>query len=139
MATLDPINALPSLDSEGWVTNIDQLIDRVLSYTFLSDASQSTMFKGYITSVQAIIQKNGDDALGLQEDMRMGLDNTFRRWFDKIEIDVRVQDVVPGSAQLNIEIYLEVSYRGESRKVASVAEFYNGIFRRIVDINEGRA
>lgn len=138
MAIKVSLNAIPTLSSEGWVTNIDQRIDRILAYMLVSDASQSTFFQGSVNSVQAILQRYGGEEVDLQDAIRELLRRAFERSFERSSVDVRVRERSPGSNELIVEFYIEVSDKGETRNVGASAEYINGVFQRINDINEGR-
>ena len=56
---------LPTLSSSGFVSGIAEKADRLMSYYFVSEDSQSNLYRGQITSLPKQIQLLGNDEQAL--------------------------------------------------------------------------
>lgn len=129
--------ALPTLSSEGWVTDIARKVDRALAYAFLTDGLQSNIYRTEITSIQTLIQENVNDEVMLVSRVRDALDRYFNRIFDSAQVRVRVEQFPNEmSSVLRLALAIEVTEDGEAHQVASMLQFIDGIFDRVVQVND---
>lgn len=131
------IKVIPTLSSSGWVRAPTEKIDRALSYALTTDALQSTLYRGNLTSIPAIIQANINNRSGLANKAQAALDYYFKRLFDDAAVDVEVHEVPNKPSQLNLIVRIRVTDQGVGYDVAREATMHNGFFMRIKDINNG--
>lgn len=85
--------SVPTLTSEGYVRDPARKVDRLLTQAFTSDYSQSNNFRGFITSVQYLIQDAGQDMNKLEESLDQALRRLFGGYFDSIDVDIQVKPI----------------------------------------------
>lgn len=134
-----PIKVIPTLSSEGYVINTEARIDRALAYMLVCEASQSTMFRGKVTSLQAIVQRHNNEPELLKTNAEEALGNYFRRLFETVQLEVLVEDYPETqNTKVALRIYVTVIENGITYSVANIANFTNGVFQDVTAINEGR-
>ena len=79
---------LATLDQDGNIDSPSKITDRLMSYFFASDFSQSTALYGNIISLPALIQKNSNNPDQVVSDISSGLTSLFTPFFDSINFDV---------------------------------------------------
>lgn len=128
--------AIATLSSEGWVTTPIRKLDRALTYALTTDALQSNIYRGNLTSLQAIIQETLDDEQALQSKANNKLNDYFSRIFDIAHVQVIVEEFpAEGSNRLALRIKIEAIDNGEAVTADSLAYFEKGIFSKVVDLN----
>ena len=134
MATIRPV---PTLSSKGYVYTTEEKIDHLLAYALLSNASQSSLFRGEVTSFQELIQRTQGDRIALQSQADMALGNYFSRYFDDVVTEIVVLDDPDDGRKIRLRIYISVRDGERTVSVGTVAQFMDGIFKTVVRINEG--
>ena len=134
MATIRP---MPTLSSKGYIYTPEEIIDHALAYALLSNASQSPMFRGSITSLQELIQRTQGDRIALQGQADTMFNSYFSRYFDDVSTEVAVLDDPDDGRKLRLRIYISVRDGARTISVGTVAQFMDGIFKGVVRINEG--
>ena len=82
---------LPTVSTSGWVNDIAEKADRLLSYYFVSDYSQSNAYRGQIVSLPQQVQEFGHDALALERSMKAALETYFGQYFESAQVDVNTE------------------------------------------------
>lgn len=99
---------VPTLSEDGWVTTPAGKVDKLLSYAYLSQASQSVLYNGNIVSVAKILAQHGTDEHGLKEELEAGFIKLMSGYFDSVEATVSVTPDrdKPTNLTINIQIYV---------------------------------
>lgn len=134
MATIRPV---PTLSSKGYVYTTEEKVDHLLAYALLSNASQTPMFRGQITSFQELIQRTQGDRIALQSQADTALNNYFSHYFDDVSTEIAVLDDPKDGRKLRLRIFISVRDNGRTVSVGMIAQFMDGIFKKVVRINEG--
>ncbi len=132
------IAALPSLSEHGWVTNPIEIADMLFSHFFISEYSQTYLFKGKIASLPYILQQNQDDLQKMGNDVGFWLKTLFSSYFQNILVtsSVDVNDNNPNLHQLTL--YIEFTDRdGKSYSLGRLIEISDLKIRNIIVINNG--
>jgi hypothetical protein len=122
------MNVLPTLSSRGNIRSTLEIIDALLSYFFLSMASQSYLDRGNVKSVQYIVAKYGDDELMFVNHMRESLTQLFNSQFKKVTVEVRVDDKKPGHYYIDITV---IDKRGKKHRLNELVRRIDSMFQRI--------
>lgn len=129
---------VPTLSSSGWVTEISEKADRLMSYFFVSEASQSLVYAGRISSLPEIIQLHGHDELQLEAAMRDVLRTYLERYFTAVDITVKA--TIPGSSddnRIQISTQITVYENSLNYEVGHLIEVLNSTIQSIVKANNG--
>lgn len=86
MTTLTPV---PSLGTQGWVTDEANKMDLLLSHFFLSDYNQTQLYPNNVISLPRIIQNNGNQIDGIINELKSKLTNYLKRYYDDVEVNLK--------------------------------------------------
>jgi len=75
------INPLPSLSTKGYIYDLQDRCDRLMSYFLASQASESYLYSGNVTSLQLLIQKYGGDPQQFCLHLKSALMTYFNGYF----------------------------------------------------------
>lgn len=130
---------VPTLSSSGWVVQISEKADKLLSYFFTSEASQSEVFVGSISSLPDIIKKCGHDDLELRSTMERTMRIYLERYFSAVDIVVTVESPEDGSAdnRTNVIVHVKVYEEGNAYEVGHLIEVVDSAIQRIILQNNG--
>lgn len=81
-----------TLGPQGILRDIDKAIDYQMCCFFWSKYSQSTLYRGRVTSLTKIIQMNSTDGTGLRVDIENKLSVFLRRTFASVQVTVFEED-----------------------------------------------
>lgn len=127
---------LPTLSSSGFVDDIAEKADRLTAYYFVSEASQSNLFLGNITSLTSQVQIHGHDENQLVQAIEGDLSRYFGPFFDLV--DVTATAAVPDPAEpgrLNLRVGVIVTEGGQQYSLGRLITVVNSKISKIVDIN----
>jgi hypothetical protein len=134
-----PVTPVPTLSTQGWVTDPSIKFDKLLADFFLADHNQTYFYKGNVKSLQGLIEKNGSEINALISDLNTTIKTYMERYYDMVEVSVSAannQYTDPkGRMQLNISI--GVNDRGTQKQFGRLLEANNGAMQRISNINNG--
>ena len=105
MATVTPV---PTLSTQGWVTDLGGKIDMLLAHFFLSDYNQTYLYPGRVTSLPELVQRCGGDARELVVLLRRALMDYLTRYYPSVTVEASIpsEDVDPSS---RVELTLRIS------------------------------
>ena len=95
-----------SLSSDSWIDRSFTTVDTALSWIFLSDYNQTSLYRGHICSVAYLIQKNQGDINGLLADMRSSLETYFSKYLDQVQVEVDNITNVNRDSNITLRIYI---------------------------------
>ena len=128
---------VPTLSSDGFVTAIPSKADRLLSYFFLSQASQSNAYRGKIASLPSLIQQYGNDDYSLRTALERTLTDMLGSYFEQVSVTVTVtkgdDTKVPG--RMDVSVSVDVIDNGISYSFGRLVQVLNSKIQRIIDLN----
>ncbi len=130
---------LATLDQDGNINSPSKIADRLMSYFYSSDFSQSTASYGDIISLPAIIQKNSNNPDQVVSDVASGLESLFRPYFDSVSFDVKYEDDVKESgmnvrSRYNIKVYGNMSKDGKDYSLANLLAITNNKLSKVSEL-----
>lgn len=130
--------ALPSLSEHGWITNSIELADKIFSYFFVSEFSQTYLFNNKIASLPYILQQNQDDLQKMASDVKYWLNQSFSNYFQNVEVsaDVNPNDNNPNKYQLTLYVQF-TDKEGKTYSLGRLIEISDLTIRNIIVQNNG--
>lgn len=130
--------ALPSLSEYGWITNSIELADKIFSYFFVSEFSQTYLFNNKIASLPYILQQNQDDLQKMASDVKYWLNQSFSNYFQNVEVsaDVNPNDNNPNKYQLTLYVQF-TDKEGKTYSLGRLIEISDLTIRNIIVQNNG--
>ncbi len=127
---------VPTLSAAGWVDHPAEKADQLISYYFVSEASQTHLYPGQVVSLTAQVQEWGHDPLELRQRIRDDMERYLRPYFDEVIIDVTTETpAVDGTNRFNVTLNCIVIDKGERYSLGRLITVVNSKIVRIVDIN----
>jgi hypothetical protein len=85
-----------TLGKEGTIADVDRKVDYLMCCYFFSKHSQTTFYLGQVSSLTKIIQMYGDDAIDIQRELQLDLQEFLQKFFTSVQVEISVDDVEPG-------------------------------------------
>lgn len=127
---------MPTLSSSGFVKNPPELADRLLSYFFLTEASQSELYYENLTSLPDLIQKNNGETFVLEQVTKDTLNRYFSRYFDSVEVQTTTARLQPGDeSRTNLTIYVKFVANNITYNLGNTVQIVDGKIKEIVYLN----
>ena len=129
-----------TLGKAGLLSSIHLKINYAMCCYFYSKYSQSTLFKGNITSLSKDLQKYGNDAVDLKNGIQNTLQLVLSRSFTTAEVDVTnlTADDDPGiKLQINAIVSEQGSIEDNSVSVGYSIFTKNSTLKELIDLSNG--
>lgn len=132
------VTQVPCLGTLGWVSDLNNKLDILLGHFFVSDYNQTYLYRGSVTSLPRILEKNGYKAKGCQVDLRDELKIYLKRYFASVEVEV---DIADEDSNLTINetlvVHISVMDNGYTKVSGWDINAANGKFQQILVANTG--
>lgn len=129
---------VPSLSASGWVGNISEKLDKLISYFFLSDFSQSHLYQGQISSLPYLIKECADNRSLLRSETKRVVMNFITPYFDTIQVDVTISAVDETNPDnINLRVDATVTQDATIYSVGKEIQVVNSKVVAIFDANNG--
>lgn len=126
---------VPSLSEDSWIDNSLQTFSLLFSHIFLSDYSQSYLYRDNITSLSYIIQKGQGNIPTTINNIKNALTMYFSRYFSDVIVDV-VEATEDNSSHAKLSIYVSVTDSdNKSFSLGKIITIENLLIKEIIDIN----
>lgn len=130
---------IPTLSSVGWEKNLAKKADRLMAYFFISQYSQSYLYRGKIMSLPYIVQQYGKSPSQLQTALNDNLTAYLERYFELSSVDVSY-DTSAKKDRYGYEVKVDVVViddLGVKYSLGKLIEISNGLSFKIMEINNG--
>lgn len=120
---------VPTLSTEGWLSDARLQASYLMKYFLVSDYSQSNDYLGQVKSLPYYIQRGSSNFFYLQEDIQNALRELFGRHFDDVEAGVKIltSDDLPeiDKSRYNIDISIIVTKNGTKYSLGRLLQIIN--------------
>lgn len=134
-----PVIPVPTLSTQGWVTDPSTKFDKLLADFFLADHNQTYLYKGNVKSLQGLIEKHGTSIQGLIEELNMTLKIYLERYYDIVEVSVLPANdmYLDPVGRMELKISIGVNDRGTQAQFGRLLQAKDGAMQRISNLNDG--
>lgn len=129
-----------TLGIQGVTRDVDKAIDYLMCCFFYSKYSQSTLYRGRVTSLTKIIQMNATDATGLRVEIENQLGTFLRRTFATATVVVREESdsADPGiKLQINAMVSTGDDINASSTSVGYSLLTKDSKLKRLINLSNG--
>lgn len=127
---------IPVLGSAGFATDLTIKADEALTNFYISQRSQSDMYRLSIVSLGDLIAKWGNSPIDLERETRTVLEDYFERQFDEVTLDVTT--VVTGNS-IDLQIGAILRDGDKTIDIQHVVSSADSKIRSIIDLqNDGK-
>ncbi len=127
---------IPVLGPAGFASDLTIKADEALTNFYVSQRSQSDMYRGNITSLGDLIARLGNNRTELENATRLALQSYLERQFDSVDLTV---NAVEKGSSIDLQISAILRDGDKSIDIAHVATASDSRIRSVIDLqNEGR-
>lgn len=130
---------VPTLSMLGWSRNPRESLDVLVSHFFLTNASQSDLYRGSMSTAQQILQKFSNDVVSAASEMSTALLMVLRKYYTDSSVSVthRLIDPTVSASAVQFIVSGTVTDNGVSYQLNKLAEAREGIFVKFIETNNG--
>lgn len=126
---------VPTLSSNGWVKDTALKADSLFAYYLISNASQSYLYTGLVSSLPNDIAISNNDTITLTDVIKKNISALFSRYFQAVEVIVKVSAIDPLKPnELNIDITVEVTDNNERFTLGKLIETVDSKVKQVTDL-----
>lgn len=85
-----------TLGKEGFIADVDRKVDYLMCCFFFSKHSQSTLYRGNITSLTKQIQLYGSDEIDIVKELQQTLQDFLAKFFTSVTVEIKPDETDPG-------------------------------------------
>ncbi len=131
-------NFVPSLSEDGWVDSPELMGDYVLSHFFVSDYSQTHLYKNSVSSLPYLVQKYQGDINGLLSSVQSTLQIYLSRYFTGVIVEANPVPNPTNSNKIGFSIYVSyVGNDGNTYTLERLIHTNNSKILEIINTNNG--
>ncbi len=128
----------PSLSPDGWIESDPHKADNIFSQFFLSNYSQSQLYRGNVSSFAWVVQEGTGDMNKTASLMQSTLSNYFSRYFTNVTIDVTWKSETTNSSRIALSVYIGFTgYDGKAYSLGKIVNLLNMKVTTIINMNNG--
>ena len=130
---------VPTLSTQGWVSDPVSKFDFLLAHFFVSDYNQTFLYKDHVTSLPRIIEKHGSDMVSVIDSLKTLLSSYLAKYYDSVDVDVQPTiplDINP-SSQIALTVKVGVSDKGTANVFGRLLQGQNAKIDKILKLNNG--
>ncbi|BAW19545.1 hypothetical protein [Ralstonia phage RP31] len=130
---------VPTLSTQGWVTDLSSKIDFLLAHYVSTDQEQSNVYKNNISNMQYIIENYSGDPLQTAEAIARSVQTYLGRYYEQVIAEARfvLDNAVESQTTIKITLALNFTEDGISYTANRLLTYFNGKFKSITEVNNG--
>lgn len=125
---------LPTLSSAGFVDDPSVKLDRILSYFFIADHSQSNQHAGRVASLPYLIKNHAHDPDALIDRIQTALSGLLSSYFDTVSVSVSLEDIMLREPKYNIILEGSVSQDNTQYSLSRLLTISNNTLLRVAEL-----
>lgn len=127
---------IPVLGAAGFATDLSIKADEAMANFYITQRSQTDMYRGQVTSLSSIISEFGNNRMNLENEVRRVLQNYLERQFDSVELTVSAESTL---TSIDLQISAILRDGNKSIDLKHIVSAVNSKIRSIIDLqNDGR-
>lgn len=130
---------VPTLSTQGWVTDLSSKIDFLLAHYVSTDQEQSNVYKDNISNMQYIIENYSGDPVQTAEAISRSVQTYLGRYYENVIAEARfaLDNAVESQTTIKITLALNFTEGGASYTANRLLTYFNGKFKAITEVNNG--
>lgn len=133
------MSVIAGLSEEGWISDPNKILDRVMSYYILTDSAQTLIFQGNLTNLPDTYHLFINDPTGMANQMQIDLERLVSRYFASADVTTEVKQV--SGVNYAILFYVAaITEEGARIEFSKVVEMTNEGVKKVINVsNYGNA
>lgn len=133
------VTPVPTLSTQGWVTDLSSKIDFLLAHFISTDQEQSNIYKQHLSNMQFIVEQHTGDPLATADAIGRAVQVYLNRYYDNVIAEARFSLVDEEESLTTVKITLALNFTEEGVNYTAnrLLTYYNGKFKEITEVNNG--
>jgi hypothetical protein len=133
------VTPVPTMSTQGWVTELSAKIDTLLSHYVSTDAEQSNVYKNSVSSLQSLVEQHTGDPQATATAISRSVQTYLGRYYQNVIAEARFDLIDPTESQTTVKITLSLNFTegGITYTANRLLTYYNGKFKEITEANNG--
>ena len=130
---------VPTLSTQGWVTDLSSKIDLLLAHFVSTDQEQSNIYKAHVSNLQSIIEQHQGDPLSTADKIARTIQSYLGRYYENVVAEARFSLVNETESLTTVKITLSLNFTEDGVQYTAnrLLTYYNGKFKEISEANNG--
>ena len=130
---------VPTLSTQGWVTDLSSKIDFLLAHFVSTDQEQSNIYKAHVSNLQSIIEQHQGDPLSTADKIARTIQSYLGRYYENVVAEARFSLVNETESLTTVKITLSLNFTEDGVQYTAnrLLTYYNGKFKEITEANNG--
>lgn len=130
---------VPTLSTQGWVTDLSSKIDFLLAHFVSTDQEQSNIYKANVSNLQSIIEQHQGDPLSTADKIARTIQSYLGRYYENVVAEARFSLVNEAESLTTVKITLSLNFTEDGVQYTAnrLLTYYNGKFKEISEANNG--
>lgn len=136
MATIIPV---PTMSTQGWVTDLSGKLDFLLAHFFLADYNQTYLYPGKVTSLPEIIERCGGDAVQARQLLQDSLTTYLGRYYESLSVEVQPTTDQDVDMAIAVDLHLNIGINDGDQvgRFERLVQSKNSKLSQIIKLNNG--
>lgn len=130
-------SVVPSLSTQGWLTTIGEKADRLLSYFFASEFSQSIGYYGKIASLPYLVAIYKSKPTELRVAIDTALNTLLSSFFEQTLVNVRVEADDDSETKYTIHLSTKIIDKGIAYELSHIINIKDSMIAKVAKIANG--
>ena len=131
------MTVVPTLSTDGWLTTVDKKADKLLSYFFLSEHSQSVLYYGSVVSLPYLIATHGSTPDTLRQEIGVNLGSLLSSFFEDVKYNVKIIEGNVQDSTYDIVLSASVVDKGERYDLSYLVKTADATMKEFIKISNG--
>ncbi len=134
----------PSLTPAGWISENYKKADMALAHFFVSQYSQSNLYKGKVSSLPYLIQQFGNDPQSLARQVESNVLTLFNRYFGEedgnvvVSVNVSIEFPTAGDeSRYEVRLDAGIAINGVNSSLGKLINVKDSTLIKITELNNG--
>ncbi len=130
---------VPTLSTQGWVTDLSSKIDFLLAHFVSTDQEQSNIYKAHVSNLQSVIEQHQGDPLATADKIARTIQSYLGRYYENVVAEARFSLVNETESLTTVKITLSLNFTEDGVQYTAnrLLTYYNGKFKEITEANNG--
>ena len=130
---------VPTLSTQGWVTDLSSKIDFLLAHFVSTDQEQLNIYKAHVSNLQSIIEQHQGDPLSTADKIARTIQSYLGRYYENVVAEARFSLVNEAESLTTVKITLSLNFTEDGVQYTAnrLLTYYNGKFKEISEANNG--
>ena len=125
---------VPSLTTKGWISDVREACDSLLTHFYTSNFSQTQLYHKNVSSLQYILQETAQNEGALKQELERTLSKYLGRYFDHVGVQVQVLPTDGDDSVQTIRINVTITDNNKDYDLGSELKASHGTVKAVSEL-----